>query len=65
MGFASAEMGDVSGGFDDFVRRAWTFYSVAIVWGIGSFVWLMVNAIQVPKLIAEHNLRLHRRIFGA
>ncbi|WP_419950628.1 NINE protein [Candidatus Palauibacter sp.] len=64
VGFASAEMGDVSGGFDAFVRRAWTFYAIAIVWGVGSFVWLMVNAIQVPKLIADHNVRLHRRIFG-
>ena len=64
VGFASAEMGDVSGGFDDFVRRAWTFYAIAIIGGIGNFVWLMVNAIQVPRLIEEHNLRLYRRIFG-
>ena len=64
VGFASAEMVDVSGGFDAFVRRVWTFYAIAIVWGVGSFVWLMVNAIQVPKLIADHNVRLHRRIFG-
>ena len=65
VGFASAEMGDVWGGFDSFVRRAWTFYAIGIGWGIGTFVWLMVNAIQVPRLIAEHNLRLHRRIFGS
>ena len=55
---------DVSGGFDSFVRRAWTFHAVAVVWGIGTFTWLVVNAIEVPKLIAEHNLRLHGRIFG-
>ena len=64
VGFASAEMGDVSGGFDAFVRRAWTFYAIAIVWGVGSFTWLVVNAIEVPKLIAEHNVQLHGRIFG-
>ncbi|WP_419857891.1 NINE protein [Candidatus Palauibacter irciniicola] len=64
VGFASAEMADVSGGFDAFVRRAWTFYAIAIVWGVGSFAWLVVNAIEVPKLIAEHNVRLHARIFG-
>ena len=65
VGFASAEMGDMSGGFDAFVRRAWTFYAIVIIWGIGSFTWLMVNAIQVPKLIEAHNLRLYRRIFGS
>lgn len=64
VGFASAEMGDMSGDFDAFVRRAWTFYAIAIIWGIGTFGWLVVNAIQVPKLIAEHNVRLHERIFG-
>ena len=64
VGFASAEMADMSGGFDAFVRRAWTFYAIAIIWGLGSFVWLVVNAIQVPTLIAEHNVRLHERIFG-
>ena len=64
VGFASAEMGDVSGGFDAFVRRAWTFYAIAVIWGIGIFGWLVVNAIQVPKLIAEHNVRLHERIFS-
>lgn len=64
VGFASAEMGDVSGGFDDVVRRAWTFYAVGAVWGIGSFVWLMVTAIKIPELTAKHNLRLHRRLFG-
>ena len=64
VGFASAEMGDVSGDFDAFVRRAWTFYAIAVIWGIGIFAWLVVNAIQVPTLIAEHNVRLHERIFG-
>ena len=64
VGFASAEMGDVSGGFDAFVRRAWTFYAIGAAWGIGTFGWLMVNAIQVPKLVEEHNLRLYRRIFA-
>jgi TM2 domain-containing membrane protein YozV len=64
VGFASAEMGDMSGGFDAFVRRAWTFYAIAVIWGIGIFAWLVVNAIQVPTLIAEHNVRLHERIFG-
>ena len=64
VGFASAEMADVSGDFNAFVRRAWTFYAIATIWGIGIFAWLVVNAIQVPKLIAEHNVRLHERIFG-
>lgn len=64
VGFASAEMGDFFGGFDDFVRRAWTFYALVAAWGIGSFAWLMVNAIQIPRLTAEHNLRLYRRLFG-
>ena len=64
VGFASAEMGDLSGDFDSFVRRAWTFYAISVIWGIGIFAWLVVNAIQVPKLIAEHNVRLHERIFG-
>ncbi|WP_428276521.1 NINE protein [Candidatus Palauibacter sp.] len=64
VGFASAEMRDMSGDFDAFVRRAYTFYAIAIIWGIGTFGWLVVNAIEVPKLIAEHNLRLHERIFG-
>lgn len=64
VGFASAEMGDLSGYFDSFVQRAWTFYAISVIWGIGIFAWLVVNAIQVPKLIAEHNVRLHERIFG-
>ena len=34
VGFASAEMGDLSGDFDSFVRRAWTFYAVSVIWGI-------------------------------
>lgn len=64
VGFASAEMGDMSGDFNAFVRRAWTFYAISVVWGIGIFAWLVVNAIQVPTLIAEHNVRLHERLFG-
>ena len=64
VGFASAEMGDLSGGLDAFVRRAWTFYAISVIWGIGIFAWLVVNAIRVPTLIAEHNVRLHGRIFG-
>ncbi len=54
----------VSGGFDAMARRVFTFYTISSIWGIGIFGWLMVNAIQIPKLTEEHNLRLYRRMFG-
>ncbi len=64
LSFAGAEMGDFFGGFDAMVRRMFALYTISIIWGIGIFGWLMVNAIQIPKLTAEHNLRLYRRMFG-
>ncbi|WP_420464120.1 NINE protein [Candidatus Palauibacter sp.] len=64
LSFAGAGMGEFSGGFDAMARRVFALYAISIIWGIGIFAWLMVNAIQVPRLTAEHNLRLYRRMFG-
>lgn len=53
-----------SGGLDDVVRRATIQQAVGMIWLASIFAWLMVNALEVPKLVARHNLRLYRRIFG-
>ena len=65
LSFTSSVTGLGSGGLDDVVRRATIHQAVGMIWLASIFAWLMVNALEVPKLVAQHNLRLYRRIFAS